>query len=193
MSMTDRVLDLIVDESKWLTFSLALACLAVVMMLARSRQRPRPWADSIGVAMSLFFAVTIGTMAAGHLLAVTVKLAMGTLDGGVLRFYLIGAALAVPSWSLLAHVSRLAIRGAATNRTTVALNVWVAGTLLAMGLHNLPLAAPGLINMIYLRQPRPMLGWALVGLSVVVNLGLLAGSLVFLASGQSFEQFRGIQ
>ncbi len=38
-----------------------------------------------------------------------------------------------------------------------------------------------------------MVGWALVGLSVVVNLGLLAGSLVFLASGQSFEQFRGIQ
>ncbi len=188
--MIDRLLDVIVDESKWLTFSLALACLAVVVMLARPRQGPRPWADSIGVAMSLFFAVTIGTMAAGHLLAVTVKLAMGTLDGGLLRFYLIGVALALPSWSLLAHVSRLVRHHATADRTTVVLNTWTAVTLLAMGLHNLPLAAPGLINIIYLRQPRPMVGWALVGLSVVVNLGLLACSLVFLASGQSFEQFR---
>jgi len=32
-----------------------------------------------------------------------------------------------------------------------------------------------------------------VGMVVVVNAGLFIGSLVFLATGQSFEQFRGIE
>jgi hypothetical protein len=36
-------------------------------------------------------------------------------------------------------------------------------------------------------------GWTIVGLAVLVNLGLFVGSVVFLASGQSFEQFRGIR
>jgi hypothetical protein len=30
-------------------------------------------------------------------------------------------------------------------------------------------------------------------MAVVVNVGLFIGSLMFLASGQSFEQFRGIE
>jgi hypothetical protein len=30
-------------------------------------------------------------------------------------------------------------------------------------------------------------------MAVVVNMGLFIGSLIFMASGQSFEQFRGIQ
>jgi hypothetical protein len=32
-----------------------------------------------------------------------------------------------------------------------------------------------------------------VGIAVVVNVGLFIGSVIFRASGQTFEQFRGIQ
>lgn len=39
----------------------------------------------------------------GHLLAVTIKLALGTLAGSVAAFYAIGIALALPSASLVSH------------------------------------------------------------------------------------------
>lgn len=39
----------------------------------------------------------------------------------------------------------------------------------------------------------PAVGWAIVGLALVANVGLFIGSLIFLASGQSFEEFSGGQ
>jgi hypothetical protein len=38
-----------------------------------------------------------------------------------------------------------------------------------------------------------VVGWAILYIAVVVNGGLFVGSLIFLASGQSFEQFTGIE
>lgn len=64
---------------------------------------------------------------------------------------------------------------------------------MALGLHNLPLAAPALFNLGYCLHSRRPVGWAIAGLAVAVNLGLFVGSLVFLASGQSFEQFSGME
>ena len=63
---------------------------------------------------------------------------------------------------------------------------------LALGIHNLPLAAPGFLNIAYKVHSGRVMGWAIVGIAIVVNVGLFIGSLIFLASGQSFEQFRGI-
>lgn len=37
-----------------------------------------------------------------------------------------------------------------------------------------------------------VVGWRLVGSTVVVNVGLLGGAVVFWMSGQSFEQFSGM-
>jgi hypothetical protein len=193
MSMVEGVVALIVDESKWLTASLGTALVAVAVLMARHRRGTVPTSRVTVAAMSLFFALTIGTMAFGHLLAVTVKLAIGTLEGSTLVYYLIGVALAIPSWALVAHVPRVLWSDPPPRTVTLTLNAWVAVTLLAMGLHNLPLAAPGVINALYLLQSRRAVGWTLVGAFVVVNLGLFAGSIVFLASGQSFEQFRNIE
>lgn len=77
--------------------------------------------------------------------------------------------------------------------STVRLNAWLAVTLAALGVHNLPLAAPGVLAVGYHFHRRRAVGWTIVGLAVLVNLGLFVGSVVFLASGQSFEQFRGIR
>lgn len=190
--MADTVVALIVDESKWLTVSLGVALLAVAVMMIR-RQPTTPTRLLALSAMSLFFALTVGTMAFGHLLAVTVKLVAGTLEGSIAMFYLIGAALAVPSWWLAARSIRLSTDPAAREPATIRLNAWVAVTLLIMGFHNLPLAAPGLITIGYARQSRKAIGWLLVSAFVAVNLLLFVGSVVFLASGQSFEQFRGME
>ena len=131
-------------------------------------------------------------MAFGHLLAVSVKLVLGILEGSTARLYLIGIALAVPSWWLVAHTPRLLATGAGRQRATLTLHAWVVATLLVMGLHNLPLAAPGLLNIVYARHSGRISGWLLVSLFVAINLALLVGSLIFLASGQTFEQFRDI-
>ena len=191
--MINHLAALLVDESKWLTVSMGSALLAVIVLLYRHRHSDLPTRRRILAAMNLFFGVTIGTMAFGHLLAVTAKLALRTLEGPVAVFYLIGIALAVPSCWLLYHTRKILASNDDHGRGTLGLNAWLALTLLALGINNLPLAAPGFLNIGYHLNSSRVVGWAIVSTAVVVNVGLFIGSLIFLASGQSFEQFRGIQ
>jgi hypothetical protein len=189
--MIDRLAALIVDEGKWLTVSMGVASLALALLLYKRRRGEAPPRRVTVAAMSLFFGATIGTMAFGHLLAVTTKLAMGTLRGSVALLYLIGIMLAVPSWWLVLH-TRAVLASEGHGRRTVTLNAWLAATLVVLGIPNLPLAVPGLFNIAYHLHARRAVGWAALGMAVVVNAFLFVGSLVFLASGQTFEQFRGM-
>ncbi len=191
--MTSRLAALIVDESKWLTVSMGVALIAIGVLVYQSRRSGPATLHMVLAAMSLFFAITIGTMALGHLLAVTTKLAMGSLVGSAPVFYAIGIALAAPAWWLAWHTPRVLASDDRHRRRTLMLNAWLGATLLALGLHNLPLAAPGFFNIGYLQHTRRSVGVVLVCLSVVVQFGLFIGSLVFLTSGQSFEQFSGIE
>jgi hypothetical protein len=191
--MINQLVALIVDESKWLTASMGLAILAVVILLYRYRHSNFPIKRRVLATMNLFFGVTIGTMAFGHLLAVTTKLVLGTLQGSIPVFYFIGIVLAAPSWWLIYHTRRLLASDDEHKRATLLLNGWLALTLLALGLHNLPLAALAFFNAGYLLHSRRVVGWAIVGVAVIVNVGLFIGSLIFLASSQSFEQFRGME
>lgn len=190
--MTDRLIALIIDESKWLTGSMGFALIAVTWLLYRYRNSDLPARRRVLAAMNLFFGVTIGLMAFGHLLAVTTKLALGTLEGPVFWFYAIGIALAVPSGWIIYHTRRI-LHDPRQGRAMLVLNAWLAITLVALGPHNLPLAAPAFLNIGYHLNSRRMLGWVIASMAVVVNIGLFIGSLIFLASGQSFEQFRGIE
>lgn len=191
--MIEQLIALIVDESKWLAASMAVALLAVAVLLCRRRDPGFPARRRVSAAMNLFFGVTIGAMAFGHLIAVTTKLALGTLEGSAPVFYAIGAALAAPSWWLILHTRRLLADDDTQGRATIVLNAWLALTLLALGVHNLPLALPAAFNIGYHLHSRRAVGWAMTGLAIVVNGGLFVGSLIFWASGQSFEQFRGIE
>jgi hypothetical protein len=191
--MSDHLIALILDESKWLTASMGFALLSVAALHYRHRHSDLPGRRRVLAALNLLFGVTIGAMALGHLLAVTTKLALGTLEGSVPVFYLIGIALAMPSWLLIYHTRGVLTADDGHGRATLGLNAWLAVTLLGLGIHNLPLAAPGLLNIWYHFHSGRVVGWAVVALAVIVNLGLFIGSLVFMASGQSFEQFRGLQ
>ncbi len=191
--MIDQLAAVIVDESKWLTASMGFALLTLTILLYRHRHSDLPARRRIMAAMNLFFGVTMGTMAFGHLSAVTTKLALGTLEGSILVFYLIGILLAVPSLWLIHHARGELASDDDHGRTTLVLNAWLAITLLALGVHNLPIAAPALFNIGYHLHSRRVVGWGIVSLAVVVNVALFIGSLIFLASGQSFEQFRGIE
>jgi len=190
--MMDRVLALIVDEGKWLTASMGVALFCVLVVVARHRA-DLPARRVVTAVMNLFFAVTIGVMAFGHLLAVSVKLATGTLQGSVPVVYAIGIVLAVPSWWLVVHTRALLAPDGGPAQKTLVLNAWLAVTLLALGIPNLPLALPALFNIGYQLHSRRFVGWAIVSLATVVQIGLFVGSLIFLASGQSFEQFSGME
>jgi hypothetical protein len=115
------------------------------------------------------------------------------LEGSALKFYAIGAVLAVPSWLLVYRSTGVLAAQAGSERATAVLNAWLAVTLLALGPHNLPLAAPGLLNVGYHLHTRRVVGWAVIGAALIVTIGLFIGALIFAASGQSFEQFRGME
>src|SRR5512134_537809 len=142
----DRVVALVLDESKWLTVSMGAALLAVAILLLGTRHAGVPRRARAAAAMNLGFGMTIGGMAFGHLLAVSTRLALGTLQGSLTVLCAIGIALAVPSWWLIIHARRMLAPGEGQERRTLILNSWVALTLVALGLPNLPLAAPGLLN-----------------------------------------------
>ncbi len=172
----DQLIALIVDEGKWLTASMGLALMGVAILFYRYRHSDVELRRRVLAAMNLFFAVTIGTMAFGHLLAVTAKLATGTLrEGSIIVFYLIGIVLAVPSWWLIVHTRRILV-DEDHGRSTIILNTWLAVTLLALGVPNLPLAAPALLNIGYHLHTRRVVGLAIVGIAVVINVGLFVGS-----------------
>ncbi len=189
----NELLALIVDESKWLPASMGLALASVGFLLYRRLSSDLPSRHRIAAALNLFFGITIGTMAFGHLAAVTTKRATGTLEGSLLWFYTIGVVLALPSWWLIRHAIGLFSCRAGKQRTTWVLNAWLAISLLALGLLNLPLAAPALFNIGYHFHTRRAVGWAIVALAIVFHGGLFVGSLMFMASGQSFEQFSGME
>ena len=190
--MIAALLALIVDEGKWLTFSMGLAGVAVAALCYRHRDASLPVTRRILAAMNLGAGLMVGTMGFGHLLAVTVKLGLGTLrEGSLPVLFALGLSLCIPSWLVVHHTSELVAHPATPPHRTVLLNGWLAGTLLALGLHNLPLAAPSLLAIAYRLHTRRLVGWAIVGLAMMLTIGLFAASLVFMASGQSFEQFRG--
>jgi hypothetical protein len=190
--MIDRIAAIIVDESKWLPISMTLAFLSLAILLYRRRKSDLPARRKIVAGMNLFFAVTIGTMALGHFLAVSTKLALGSLENSPLRLYLIGIAFAFPSWWLIIHAASL-FHSDQPPRRTIMLNAWLAVTLLALGITNLPLAAPAFFNIAYLLHTRRVTGLAILSFAVVFNVALFLGALLFLASGQSFEQFTGME
>jgi hypothetical protein len=191
--MADRFVALILNEGAWLPASMGLALLAVSASWSRHRHGRSLSRQHVAAAMNLFLGTTIAVMAFGHFLAVSTKAAIGTLDGPPAKVYAIGIVLAIPSWRLIAHGRRQFTGDGDDLRRTVGLNSWLALTLLALGIHNLPLAAPALFNIGYALHSRRIVGWAMVSLAILVNAGLFLGSLVFMASGQTFEQFSGIQ
>jgi len=188
----DQIAAVIVSENKWLPLAMSAAVVSVAVLLARQRGSALPTTRLVMAAMNLFAGVMLATMGAGHVLAVTTKLLLGTLAGSPLVLYPIGAAVIVPSWLVIAH-TRAILGRADSGRTTTGLNAWLAVTLMALGLHNLPLAAPSLLNIGYRLHSRRAIGTAIVSVAVVFNVALFIGALMFMASGQTFEQFSGVE
>lgn len=189
--MSDRIVQMILNEGNWLPVSMGLALLATSVLWCRSKRRGAGNRHLPAAALGLFAGVMIGVMAFGHFLAVTVKLLRGDLTGSIPLLYLIGMMLAVPAGWLVRRSVDHAIAEQQMNRLLVAPNAWLAATLLLMGQHNLPLALPALCGVAYQFQQGRVMGRVIIGFAVLTGAGLFVASLVFMASGQTFEEFTG--
>jgi hypothetical protein len=175
----DRVAAFITGEGNWLPLAMAIAGAAVLLVWFRHTRLPRR--ERIQEAMNLFVGVTLMAMGIGHLLAVGTKQGQGTLEGSPLLLYPIGAAVLIPAALIVINAGR---PKAAT------MNGWMAAILVVLGLVNIPLAIPALLNISYSKHSRPAAGWAIVTAAVLVNAGLFAGGLMFMLSGaRTFEEF----
>ena len=171
---------------------MVVAFVAAAVLFVCRRQAEVAARRLVLALMNLFVGVTLLTMSIGHLLAVTAKLSLGSLQGSIPKLYLIGIALIVPSLWVVLHTRRILAPDVDHGSRTVALNAWLAATLLVLGIHNLPIAAGALINIGYHLHSRKVVGWAIVSVAVVLNIGLFVGAMMFLLSGKSFEEFTGM-
>jgi len=187
--MADWLIESILADGHWLALAMVVGAGAVALRVFR---RPGVGQRPANVALDTFYGCMIGVMASGHLLAVTVKMLLGSLEGSPWLLYPLGLVLLVPSIGLVAGAAGDG-QSLALWRRPVALNLWLGISLLAMGLHNWILAAPAALNLAYRFSPRPGVARAVLVAILVGYTALFVGSLVFLASGQSFEQFRGIE
>jgi hypothetical protein len=183
----DRVAAFIVGEGNWLPLAMGGAFVAIGGLFFATKGSAIPQRQHILAVMNLFTGVMLLIMGFGHLLSVTVKLLQGTLRGSALLFYAIGVAIVLPAWFIVRHTR--AILAAGDARTTVKLNAWMAITLAVLGIVNLPLAVPAFCNIGYSLHRRRWVGWTIVAVALVACIGLCIGGLIFMASGQTFEEF----
>jgi FtsH-binding integral membrane protein len=177
--MIGRLAAFVVGEGNWLPLAMAIALATVaVQWLRHSRFTTR---NRIMAAMNLFVGVTLLVMGIGHLLAVTTRLQQGTLNGSPALLYLIGVAILIPSAFIVVSANRA---------QAAASNFWMATTLVALGLINIPLAIPALLNIAYSRHSRARTGSLIAGLFLLVNVALFTGGMLFMLSGAcTFEEF----
>lgn len=192
-SVGQVIVAFVLDESKWLFSAMLLSLTAVAVSFARGRFQGSSQRIQVLSAMNLFYGFMIGTMSLGHLLAVTVKLSQGTLKGSPWFLYPLGLVLTIPAW-WLAFRAECYSKDERYSKRTVALNSWLAVALVALGLHNLPLAAPAALNIAYQLHRQRAVGWTIVTVAVAGNLALFIGALLFFMSGQTtFEKFQGMK
>ena len=189
--MTELITEIILTESNWMPAAMAIAFIAVAARLRADRHTASARLRSLR-ALTLFYGVMIGIMASGHLIAVSLKAAQGTLQGSPWFLCTLGLSLAVPAWWLATEALRGGLDEPSSLRGTVGLNGWLGLVLMAIGTHNWPLAAPAVLNIAYRFQTQRAVGTVIVIVAGVGYVALFAGALMFMASGQTFEELGGM-
>ncbi|HUE82839.1 MAG TPA: hypothetical protein VMM84_12070 [Pyrinomonadaceae bacterium] len=140
-----KVLDLVLNEDLWFPSAAVIALVAVAVLILRYRSRGISKPTMLACGLNLFYGLLIGIMGVGHLLAISIKTAMGTLPASTSRWFIfpLGFALAVPAWWLVACVKGLRNQRRPVWRRAIALNIWLGAVLLPLAG---PLAAPAAVN-----------------------------------------------
>lgn len=190
--MIDSIIDAALNEANWMPVAMVIAAVSAgVLWRGSARQAVSPPLCTLGT-LSLFYGVMLGMMTSGHLLAVTLTAARGALEGSPWFLYTLGLALTVPAWWLAATAARLGRESVPSLNRVVGLNSWLGIGLLALGAHNVPIAVPSALNIAYRYHTKRAVGTAILGALALTYLALFVGAVMFMASGQTFEEFQGI-
>ena len=180
----------LVNESRWIAPSIALAGILGLRALRASEGE----ADRrIAAGLSVYAGTMVGTMALGHLFAVSLKLAVEGLAGSLPVLLGIGIVLALASGLVARHGWALSRGDAETGPATVRLNLLLVLALLVTGPLNAPLAIPAALNAIHAGVRPRGVKRATVVVAVTFSVLLFVGSVRFFMSGQSFEEFSRIE
>ena len=180
--MPDRLAAFIVGEGNWLPIAMTIAAAAAATGWARRHDPPRERAQR---AMNVFVGTTLLVMGLAHLAAVTVKLQQGTLAANTALLYLIGIAIVIPATLLILNADRA---------RSVPVNLWMAATLVVLGLINIPLAIPALLSVAHRKSTRPASALIITIAFLLVNAGLFTGGMLFMLSGaRTFEEFQRLR
>ena len=145
------MLSILLNEDLWFPAAVTLGLIATAGFVSLKRTALPAMSTRVLCGLNLFYGVLIGIMGFGHLLAVTIKVAQGTLPEttNLWFVYPFGIGLAFPAWWLVATVVGLT-QGERTARTrAIGLNVWLGLALIVPGG---PLAAPALLNVAMLAR-----------------------------------------
>lgn len=144
-----NLIDLVLNEDLWFPTAAGIALVAVADLILRDRSRGISKSTTLACGLNLFYGLLIGILGVGHLLAVSMKTAMGALPASTSRWFIfpLGFALAVPAWWLVVCVKGLRNQRRPVWRRAIALNMWLGALLLPLAG---PLAAPAAVNVLVL-------------------------------------------
>ena len=148
------MIEILLNEDLWFPASLGIGVAVLIIFIRRQRRAKISTRAKILSRMNLIYGVVIGTMGVGHLQAVTIKSAMGTIpeDTHQILIFPLGLAIAIPSWWLVICVRGLELERKGSRLTAMIINGWLAAVLL---LPAIPLAFPAAINLGFLARWKP--------------------------------------
>jgi hypothetical protein len=151
----------LLSPATWMQAGFALAVVTVALTIRRQLRDGAARRAIVLAAMHRFYGCVIGAMATGHIVAVALKMGLGTLPDTTSPLALpLGVAMAVPAWWLAIAAPRF---GAGTP-TSLVLNGVLAVLFLALGT-SAPLAIPAVLNLVYQRHARRAVGVAAAALA----------------------------
>ncbi len=170
------MMDLLLDGVTWFRAAMVIAVVSVIALaVAGSRRWPRRLA--IAASLHLSHACVIGIMGLGHLVAVSIEAARGTLEGSPWVLYPLGLALLVPAALIAATVPRLRTAEPSARRRLAVLDGSILLFLLALG-PSAVLGIPAALNLLHLASARRAVERTVLVLSGLFYLAIFAASLV---------------
>jgi hypothetical protein len=102
------MLDPLLNGAYWFDVAITIAVLGLAWPLFAKGGQPIPPAVRVALGVVLLFGLYIGIMALGHLVAVTIKIVLGTLPAGSNRgrLFRIGFMFAIPAWLVVVMTVR---------------------------------------------------------------------------------------
>ena len=169
------MLDLLLDGVTWFRAAMVIAVASVTALAVAGRRGPRRLA--IAASLHLSHACVIGIMGLGHLVAVSIEAARGTLEGSPWVLYPLGLALLVPAALIAATVPRLRTAESSARRRLAVLDASILLFLLALG-PSAVLGIPAALNLLHLASARRAVERTVLVLSGLFYAAIFAASLL---------------